>query len=535
MVANERSGILAKGAILLAVLLTTGVDGLASNPELERLIRQQDGLADSDRKTELLNEAKLSVSRRDSATTRYLLGRAYGLLDELEKAREQFDWALEKDATFAYAYHGLGVYHMLKGNMEAAEQEFRTALKIDPRLTRAHTDLAKLFLMRGDNVGAEQQLRAVLAYAPGDTEVRGLLGHHYLRRKKFGLAVAEFRNLLSRSPGDSAARKGLALALAFGNQVDEAIREFRTVIRNQPRDYDAYLFLEQLLLKKDDREGAIAVLRQLLAQAPAGGELAEKARREIELIEKGPPPQRKAVSLEELVGKLDSTDLEERREAMRLLLDLGVTPPPKRVLQAVRDPDKVTRAMAVKNVGRTGGPRALGLLEVLLLSPVDRDADEEVRGAAVASLGELRTAGAIPVYLAALDDESLYVVRLAVAGLREATGRRFVGEGDEPLSRSDKAEAARRWREWWRSGRAFAAKLDCIEELEKIGNRRLGLYLAELMEDPDTAVVRRSREAFHRLTGYRVGTDADMASASGRSELRRQAVEVLERLKRDGR
>jgi tetratricopeptide (TPR) repeat protein len=117
--------------ILLTLLLipAAATPAFASDPEVERIVESMDRRMDAGRLDEVLEEAKARVAKADTAVNRYLLGRAYGLTQEYEKAREQFEIAFERDLGSPYAYHGKGAYHLVKGEFEAAERNLQRALQ----------------------------------------------------------------------------------------------------------------------------------------------------------------------------------------------------------------------------------------------------------------------------------------------------------------------------------------------------------------------------------------------------------------------
>ncbi len=516
-----------RGVVFLAASLLVSAAARAEIPEVEREIARQDEMDRAGRLDLAVKQAREALEEEDTALRRYLLGRAYGLQRKLEEARAQFDWALERDPTFAYAYLGLGIYHMLKGNPREAEKQLRLAMETDPRFVRAHAQLGKLYLLQGDGISAEQEFLEVLKYAPGHLEVRALLAELFLREKRYRRAEQEFRAILARSPREQAARKGLALALMLQRKPDEAIREFEKVIAGDPKDYESYVFLKKLQEGKGDREGEKKTLRRLIAAAPEGSRIRKDAQAELDRLEKGLPAPPRAITLRGLLAKLDSKDVEERRRAMRVLVDLEIVPTRRRMVEMVRDPDKVMRTLAVRNLANTGGRNAIPLLEMLLVHEKDRDRAFEVRGAAAAGLTRIGSPAAVPVLLRALSDESGYVFRLVVEGLRKFTGQCFLGDPEAPIPEEKRAELVRAWRAWWRGPRALSVKLDAIDDLQDLKVRRLALYLVLLLQDPQAMVARWALEAFEFLTRSRIGDGADLATAEGRKLVRRRAEAVL--------
>ncbi len=517
-------------ALLAAFLLGPVCLAVAGDAGVEEVIKRQDAMMDRGERAAVVTAAKADLDRMRSAASHYLLGRAYGLVGELEKAREQFDWSIEQDPSFAYPYYGLGVYFMLKNNMEEAERHFNLSLKLDSKLTRAHAQLGKLFASLQDMAGAEREFKFVIGIEPENHEIRTLLAHLYLRQKRFDRAILEFREVLRREPKDAAALKGIALSLGFARKTDEAIKAFENYLKVELEDYEAYLFLESLYLEKGLTEKAIATLDRLIDVAPKGSLPASRAEQEKEKIKQG-GSGRKQISIEGLIELLDSKDLTERREAMRYLVELEVHPVPREMLRKVSakyESDSLIRVMAVNNLGKILEVNALNILRAIIEKPNFRDPDHAVRGAAASALRVIKTRAAVPVLLAALDDPSFYVFRLTVDSLREYSGRYFLDDPSEPIEESRREELTGKWRAWWEGPRSLAVKLDAISEIERLKFRSFAGFLVPLLADGERMVAEKARNAFFALTAVNVGTTADLDTPEGRTRLCRAALKVLE-------
>jgi tetratricopeptide (TPR) repeat protein len=513
----------------LALLLLAGAARGAPDPRVERTIRRQDELFAKGERTTALNEAKAAVTESDTAENRYLLGRAFGLDGQLEQAGEQFDRAVERDPACAYAYAGIGILKMITGQADEAEEQLNHALRLDPKLTRARVQLGKLFAARGDRAAAKKELEKVLEAEPGNLEVRILLGHLLLQTKHYDRAMQEFVVVITKEPDHPAARKGYALSLYFSRRTEEAVGEFKKYIALEPKDLEAYLFLKDAQVRSDDIDGAIETLGKLKENAPPESTLFREADLEIERLKAGVTGKQR-VTLPELLEKLDSDDPEVRVEAMRFLVGLEISPPPKRMVRAVKDGDVRMRVLAVMNLGRVGGPFAVGVMEALLASPYDKDADERVRAAAAGGLMDLNAPSGIPVLLAALDDESFYVYRLAIGALRKLSGRSFVEDVSVPVEESQREALTAAWRRWWEGPRAFSLKVDAAKGIGELGFSRMAVYLVPLVGDADRPVAEAARDAFQDVTRKTIGTVEDLASPEGRARLKGEAKKIVEEL-----
>ncbi|MEN8151336.1 MAG: hypothetical protein ABFS86_16085, partial [Planctomycetota bacterium] len=111
--------------IVPTFLILAASNALAVDPAVENIVKTMDEKAREGKADEVLADAKARVARADTAANRYLLGRAYGLAREYEKARVEFERVLERDIRSPLGYHGLGAYFFSKRDVEAAEKNFR--------------------------------------------------------------------------------------------------------------------------------------------------------------------------------------------------------------------------------------------------------------------------------------------------------------------------------------------------------------------------------------------------------------------------
>jgi cytochrome c-type biogenesis protein CcmH/NrfG len=449
------------------------------------------------------------------------------MIRDLEKAREQFDLALEKDPTFAYAWHGIGVCFVMKGNLPEAEKSLRAALKLDEGLARARLELAKLHVVREDLLSAQQELLRVLDAEPGDLEARAMLGHVHLRRKDLSRAVQEFRAVLSRAPGHRGIRKALGVALAMDGKAPEAAAEFRLALDADPGDFETYVLLKNLLEEQGDAAGAAGVLARLLEKLPAEDPRRKEVEEEVRRLKEG-GAERGPLTLEGLVALLESPDVARRREAMAAIIALRLNGLPRQVVRAVKDTDESVRVMAVSELGRLGGPDAVGLLEVLMRHPSERDASPRVRGACARALADIRSPAAVPVLVAALDEEEHYVFCLVSEALSIYTGLWFTAEPTDPVPPEARAEVRGKWRAWYDSPRSFSLKLMALAGIEEIRLSRLVAYVAELIGDSETTIAKKALRVFFTLTGESAGAEGDLEDPGGRARSRERALAILE-------
>jgi len=523
-----------KALLILTILAVFAAGGLAfaADPSVERIVKSMDRRMDEGKLPEVIAEAKARVEMADTAANRYLLGRAYGMAEEYEKAREQFEFAFERDPGSAYAYHGLGAYHLVMGDLDAAERNLKSAVQRDERFTRAHMELGKLYMAKQDRLAAQRQFVKVLNYEPGNNAVRTLLAYQYLKDKRWESAADEFLVVLGKDADHVGALKGLAVTLSMQRRTKEAIERFERVLELNPRDLDSYVFLTNIYRGQGKKEEAIGVLERVLEILPENSPNARAVREEIQNIREGRMSRDARVTLPLLLEQLKTGSPEVRREAMARLISVDPQPAPRAMVRAVMDKDPVVRTMSIRWVGRTGGLMALALLEILARHPEDREKNQQVRATVAQSIGTIGDAGGIPVLVALLDDESFRVFKAAVFALRDLTGIICAEDDAKPIAEANREVLTKKWNAWWAGPRALATKLAAIETIGALSSRRMSRYLIVLLGDPEALVAGKARKAFAAATGVTIGTEEDAKTKEGRTRLAKEAVLALEKLKR---
>ncbi len=113
----------------------------------------------------------------DSVPVRLGLGRAFGALDQIDKAIEQFDQVIAMDAGNAGAYLYRGGALELKGNHGEAEAAFGAAVRIEPQNPQARLALANSQMRTGAWARAAANYAQLIDAGHGSVEVsyrRGL-------------------------------------------------------------------------------------------------------------------------------------------------------------------------------------------------------------------------------------------------------------------------------------------------------------------------------------------------------------------------
>ena len=246
-------------------------DVLAVQQEITRAI--------SDKLREHLSgESKKQVAKGGTndpeAYQLYLKGRYYWekrTRDSLEKAKDYFNQAIEKDPNYALAYVGLADYydvlpdyaptsrsettpkaraaaekalaiddtlpeaHATLGssyedswNWANAEQEYKRALELNPNYAKAHK-MYSLYLSTklARNQEALAEMKRAVELDPLNLNYNGNLAEQYFEGRQYDLAVEQFKKVIEMDPSFPSAHYGLAFTYLQMARYDQWLDEWK--------------------------------------------------------------------------------------------------------------------------------------------------------------------------------------------------------------------------------------------------------------------------------------------------------------------
>ena len=241
-----------------------------------------------------------AAARVDPDSVEPLVERGLIFLDaeDLMRAREFFDAALQKETSNAGAMIGLAGVELLGRNYSGAEARLRLLLTRYPRNGAAHGLLARVLLENNETGEAAAEAQRTIALDSRNVEALMTLAFVKARERK----PAEVRALARRAvllDGFNAAARRLLSQYLDGNagyqrrvsadacklyerglelkqqgRIAEAVTELEAAIAVEPRYYQALLALGDAWLKKGGYERAVSAAR-LAESVDADGALAQ--------------------------------------------------------------------------------------------------------------------------------------------------------------------------------------------------------------------------------------------------------------------
>jgi len=195
--------------------------------------------------------------------------------EDLRKAIEYFNQAIEKDSNYALAYTGLANSYGVMGNNYLPPHEAfpitkayaAKALEIDETLAEAHTSMAAVRLFYDWNwAEAEKELKRAQVLDPNDADAHDLYAVYLDAMGRLDEAMAETKRAQELDPLSLMFSTNVGIESYYARQYDEAIAQLEKTINLDSRYNPAYLWLGQAFEQKKMYREAIATFEKGMSQ-----------------------------------------------------------------------------------------------------------------------------------------------------------------------------------------------------------------------------------------------------------------------------
>ncbi len=201
-------------------------------------------------------QAKKTGTTDPEAYQLYLKGRFYWekrTPESLEKSREYFNQAIEKDPNYAMAYVGLADYYdVLPDYAPVAQAETvlkaraaaQKALAIDDSLAEAHATLADSYISEWEWGAAEREFKRALELNPNSANTHKLYWIYLSLLGRHDEALAEIKEAVRLDPLNLKYIDNLGEEYASARQYDLAIEQCKKVIEMDPSYASVHMSLD---------------------------------------------------------------------------------------------------------------------------------------------------------------------------------------------------------------------------------------------------------------------------------------------------
>ncbi|UCE39868.1 MAG: protein kinase [Candidatus Aminicenantes bacterium] len=225
-------------------------------------------------------QARLALARPVNPEAYQLVLRARSLWnkrtqDDLLRAKELFEQAIELDPTFALAHAGLAdAYSMLASYYyippsEAypmAREAAQTALELDENLAEAYTSLAWVkYRYEGDWFGAETDYNWAIGLNPSYAIAHHWYGSLLRDMGRFDEALIEMEKARELNPFSLSVNTSIGYLFYFGRQYEQAITQVQKALQMDPDFHWAHDAIGLAHLQKGEFEEAIAAFQKAVS------------------------------------------------------------------------------------------------------------------------------------------------------------------------------------------------------------------------------------------------------------------------------
>lgn len=196
-----------------------------------------------------------------------------GSRDDLEKARQMFENVVERDASFAPGWSGLGIVHLQyvrngfagQAQLVAARRSFDKALALDPESTEANLYRVYMLLSRGEKETARHGIEHLLHNAENDWNVHLVAGITLRLDGMYAEALEQFHRSLQLNPSNAPIiYNHRARVYHYQNQLEMADEELKKGLMLEPRHPMLRTSLGYQQMRLGDARAAIATLESVL-------------------------------------------------------------------------------------------------------------------------------------------------------------------------------------------------------------------------------------------------------------------------------
>jgi TolB-like protein/DNA-binding winged helix-turn-helix (wHTH) protein/Tfp pilus assembly protein PilF len=160
--------------------------------------------------------------------------------DDMRKALEYFQRALEIDPSYAPAYIGIVDAYTIGGGrlmgvtlregVAKMKEAGHKAVELDDTTAAAHYALAKVKYYEWDLPGAEKEFQRALELNPGDAQVRRHYGHYLIAMRRHPDSIREMQHALALDPLSPLLTTEVGWTYYYARQYPEAIKQGRKAL-----------------------------------------------------------------------------------------------------------------------------------------------------------------------------------------------------------------------------------------------------------------------------------------------------------------
>jgi tetratricopeptide (TPR) repeat protein len=195
-------------------------------------------------------------------------GHAYLAADNLDKARVEFQNALQISPADPEARYEIGVVDERLGKVREAAQFYQGTLDVSPEHLGARTNLARLYLFSGDADKTLELIEPALKKHPDDSELLTLRAAARVKKQDMSGALSDGLRAVQLNPQNEDAVGTLAGIYVAQKDTEKSQALLESSIKAIPKSVDLRLALAQVYASENRLADAEQVLTDIVALRP---------------------------------------------------------------------------------------------------------------------------------------------------------------------------------------------------------------------------------------------------------------------------
>jgi Flp pilus assembly protein TadD len=196
-------------------------------------------------------EALSSSSYQGDAEFYFMLGTAYGWLEQYDKAITNLQTATVLNPNDASAYYNLGIAYRQKEAYDKAIEALNQAIKLKPDYAKTYNGLGIAYSRKGEYDKAIDVYNQAIKLNPDHASSYNNLGIAYDKKGEYDKAIAAYKQAIKLDPNDVLVHLNLGNAYASKEEYDKAIAAYKQAIKLDPDDEWIHLNLDYLMQLKE--------------------------------------------------------------------------------------------------------------------------------------------------------------------------------------------------------------------------------------------------------------------------------------------
>jgi tetratricopeptide (TPR) repeat protein len=238
----------------------------------------------------------------DSAAAHYVRGLVFARQQRIAEAKEQWNSALESDASYVPAEIALAEQNLKEGDLTTAEKHASAVVRDEPANLEALCVFARVLLARGNAPAAEAIARRAIVVNESAAEPRIVMGQIAMHEKKYGAAFLEYERALLMEPDSPEALSGVLEVYRHGTVTPAVLQKMERVAMAPPVSPSLLEIAGRLYAAKGMRTEATRALQRCL-QADPKRQTAAVALAEVRFAAGDKDPERSLMKLSDAAGQ----------------------------------------------------------------------------------------------------------------------------------------------------------------------------------------------------------------------------------------